>query len=381
MRVIFFLLFFVISMTGMTGKQIKKEVLPYVTLNAQDAVSVLRFTKNTSPKIVVGTKSVNSQYINSLMYIFNAEGTLAGVITNPDAVNCLDTSPTNDRECVSDCGKSAKTWDVEKMRLKSDFSVADDNFPIVTLEYNKSGDKILCAADTMAKVYDLNSGDVTHEFNAHAGGIQGACWSPDDYHIATVGADNTIKLWDMRRSGLIKQEKRPSKSPVIAYNSNNDLIAADLYLYVYEPGLAFSHAYNFDGKDAPIKGSRIGLENNNSMPKARSLAFIPGLPEYIIAGIDDGSICLCNQSEPEQSRTIKAVAKNLVEASETGKALGVSPDGKILAVGSFLEQSVRLWGLEQLISSNGSTRSITSFNTPIFETEGPKQSSACCTIS
>lgn len=398
MRVIFFLLLFPINVWAMTSKEIKKEVLPYQTLNAQDSVSVLRFTKsNSNPRIVVGTKSVNNTYIDSLMYIFSADGKIIGTITNPDQINCLDTSPINETECISDCGKSVKCWDIEKMRLKYEFLVAEDNFPIVSLEYNKSGDQILCAADNIVKIWDCNNQKFVKEFYAHAGHIECACWSSDDKNIATIGTDNTIQLWDSSTCKSVKMETRPSSktgklpdsNPVepaqeieflkkrpIAFNSNNDLVCGDLYLYVYEPGLAFSHAFNFDGKDAPIKGSRIGLENNNSMPKARSLAFISGNPNYIIAGIDDGSICLCNQSEPERSINFKAIAKDVIEPYETGKALGVSPDGKILAVGSFLEQSVRLWKLDQLISGNGSSKSIQS-----EQSSRGKPQSDCCTIN
>ncbi len=393
MRVIFFLLLFPINMCAMTGKEVKKNLLPYVTLNAQDSVSVLRFTKSNSPKIVVGTKSVNNEYISSLMYIFNSDGKMVGTITNPDEVNCLDTSATNETECVSDCGKSVKIWDIEKMRLKSEFLVAEDNFPIVSLEYNKSGDQILCAEDNTVKIWDCKSEKFVKELLAHTGLIECACWSPDDKNIATVGTDNTIKLWDSTTGGLVKMETRPSsktgklresangkeigfsKKRTIAFNSNNDLVCADLYLYVYEPGLGFSHAFNFEGKNAPIKGSHLGLANNDSMPQARSLSFIPGNPDYIIAGINDGTVCLCNQVDSAQSMALKAIANNVV-TEDTGRALGVSPDGKILAVGSFLEQSVRLWKLDQLIPGNGSSTSIQSEQSAIRKTQ-PQ----CCTIN
>jgi WD40 repeat protein len=380
----------------MTGKEIKKDLLPYVTLNAQDSVSVLRFTKSNSPKIVVGTKSVNNEYINSLMYIFDSDGKMVGTITNPDEVNCLDTSATNETECVSDCGKSVKIWDIEKMRLKSEFLVVEDNFPTVSLEYNKSGRQILCASDNTVKIWDCRKEEFVKEFHAHTGQIECACWSPDDKNIATVGTDNTIKLWESSTGKLIKMETRPSsktgklresnpdandkeigfsKKRTIAFNSNNDLVCADLYLYVYEPGLGFSHAFNFEGKNAPIKGSHVGLANNDSMPQARSLSFIPGNPDYIIAGINDGTVCLCNQVDSAQSMALKAIANNVV-AADTGKALGVSPDGTILAVGSFLEQSVRLWKLDQLISGNGSSKSIQSEQSSI-----KKKQSECCAIN
>lgn len=399
MRVIFFLLLFPINICAMTSKEIKKQILPYQTLNAQDSVSVLRFTKSNAPKIVVGTQSVNNAYIDSLMYIFDTDGKMVGTITNPDAVNCLDTSPRNETECASDCGKSVKCWDIEKMRLKSEFLVADDNFPIVSLEYNKTGDQILCASDNTVKIWACESEvELVHSFPAHNGQIECACWSPDDKNIATVGTDNTIKLWDSNTGRLIKMETRPTnksgklpensdsivpknrdyKKRTIAFNSNNDLMCADLYLYLYESGLGFSHAFNLDGKEASIRGSQIGLANNDTMPQARSVTFIPGNPNYVIAGINDGSVCICNQSDTSGSITIKAIAQQFI-TDDTGKA--VSTDGKILAVGSFLEQSVRLWKLEELISNNGSSRSIKSVKSQISEATTTKPSSGCCTIN
>lgn len=402
MRVIFFLLLFPINLWTMTGKQVIKELLPYLTLNAQDSVSVLRFTKSNAPKIIVGTKSVNNEYINSLMYIFDTDGKMVGTITNPDEVNCLDTSATNETEYVSDCGKSVKIWDLEKMKLKAEFAAVEDNFSIVSLEYNKEANQILCAEDTMVKIWDCRAKEFVQEFNAHTAEIDCACWSPDDQHIATVSADRTIKLWDSRTGGLVKMETRPSsktfklpeskseeavekerhstRRSTIAFNSNNDLICADLYLYVYESGLGFSKAFNFDGKEAQIRGSTIGLANNSTMPQARSVTFIPRNSDYVIAGINDGTVCICNQSDTSQSIKIKTLANNFI-MDDAGKALGVSPDGKILAVGSFLEQSVRLWKLEELIANNGSSRSIKSVESEKSSTTTPKPSTGCCIIN
>ncbi len=401
MRVIFFLLLFPINVCAMTGKEVIKELLPYLTLNAQDSVSVLRFTKSNSPKVVVGTKSVNNEYISSLMYIFDSAGKMVGTITNPDEVNCLDTSASNETECVSDCGKCVKIWDIEKMRLKSEFLVVEDNFPIVSLEYNKSGDQILCASDNTVKIWDCRDKEFVKELFAHTGQIESACWSPDDKNIATVGTDNTIKLWDSSTGKLIKMETRPSsktaklpesshdangkeiclsKKQTIAFNRNNDLICADLYLYVYEPGLGFSKVFNFEGKEAQIRGSTIGLANNSTMPQARSVTFIPGNSDYIIAGINDGTVCICNQSDTSQSIKMKTLASNFI-MDDSGKALAVSPDGKILAVGSFLEQSVRLWKLEDLMANNGSSRSIRSVQSEKSSTTTPKKSTGCCIVA
>lgn len=369
MRIIFSVLFFNSALLlGMTGKEIKKNLLPYMTVNIPACVTAIRFTKQSGSdqKMVVGTQNIHDSLTSSI-YLYGSDGVCLGSLPDANKVDCLDVCPGSP-ECVSNGNQMCRVWDLEKLKLKEQFLVSSNGDPIVSLEYNKGGKQLLCAHDTMAQIWDLESDDYIHTLNGHIGGIYSACWSSDNSQVATVGADNTIKLWDTRTGGLLKMEKLPGKKSTIAYN-NDDLIAADLYLYVYEPVLAFCRVFDLEGQTVPIKGSR--LERNTSMPHARSLAFISGKPEYVIVGVDDGTVCICDQADTSHSLKINAAACDR-RSPYIGQALATSPEGTVLAVGSFLEQAVRLWKVSQLVSHTGKS-------TELKRTPG--QNADCCIIN
>jgi len=263
-------------------------------------------------------------------------------------IDALDTNPDN-QDFVLAADDVCKIWDYEHGMAKIELREANKYNRIKSVEYDKEGDRLLCGSqDGTAKIWDLKSAKCIHVLRGHHDQIYCARWCPDNSHIATLGADKTIKVWDVRKGyELVKSEKRAINQSTIAFNpANAYLVSAGLYLYIYEPLLAFTEVFNIYGKKAPTGGSQL-LENP-SMPKARSLGFIPGNSAYIIAGISDGTICMCNTQDPSKSLVLNACRAE--QSDLFGRALMVSPDGKTLAFGSYVENIVRLWKINQLLA-------------------------------
>jgi WD40 repeat protein len=68
---------------------------------------------------------------------------------------------------------------------------------VLALEFSADG-KFLAsgAADKIARVIDLSSGNVVKSFEGHTHHILGIAWSLDGRTLATAGADNVVKVWD-----------------------------------------------------------------------------------------------------------------------------------------------------------------------------------------
>ena len=149
---------------------------------------------------------------------------------------------------------------------------------------------------------------------------------------------------------MVKSEKRSSVSQgALGFNRvTGDLICAGVNMHVYEPVLAFSQVFNLKGTQEPTGGSR--LIEDHAKPKVHSLAFIPGNKDYVIAGVNDGSVCLCNRNNTTRSVLLKATSSGeKLPIDQVDKALAVSPDGQTLAVGSYFEGMVRLWKINELL--------------------------------
>jgi WD40 repeat protein len=63
--------------------------------------------------------------------------------------------------------------------------------------FSSDGSRLVTVSrDSIARIWDTQTGGLIHELFGHEGGVVGAAFSPDDTLVATVGDDYT-RVWDV----------------------------------------------------------------------------------------------------------------------------------------------------------------------------------------
>ena len=89
-----------------------------------------------------------------------------------------------------------KLWDVATDQLVRDFKDVHSD-AVLALAFSPDG-KLLAsgATDRMAKILDVNKGNVIRSLEGHTGHVFGVAWKADGRTLATCSADRQVKFWD-----------------------------------------------------------------------------------------------------------------------------------------------------------------------------------------
>lgn len=83
--------------------------------------------------------------------------------------------------------------------------------------------KIICGGKhNSVSIYDVGSGEKTHSLMEHSSPVLGVAWSPDGMHALSASADWTIRIWDLRGSGVSMQRKRGHLGYITAKSWSKD---------------------------------------------------------------------------------------------------------------------------------------------------------------
>jgi len=90
----------------------------------------------------------------------------------------------------------ARVWDVESGELLLGYEGHDG--PVHTAYFSGDARFVLTAsADGTAHIWERDTGTAVRVFEGHTDAVTDAVWSPDDTQIVTASADGTIRRWDV----------------------------------------------------------------------------------------------------------------------------------------------------------------------------------------
>ena len=167
------------------------------------------------------------------------------------------------------------------------------------------------------------------ELAGHAGKVQALAWSPDGAVLASIGADDAVRLWDRRGASLRVLSIDAGERPVLAFSPDGRRLA-----WGVDHGSGVLDVGSGETCELPIPA------------KVRAVAFSPD-GATLAAGADDDMVRLWSLpavlggGHPLGEPTILRGHEDYLES------LAFSPDGRTLASGGY-DHTLRLWDLATL---------------------------------
>lgn len=111
-------------------------------------------------------------------------------------------------------------WDLSNGREVRSF--ADEEVSAVRLAFHPSGRIIAAGGGSRKKIGVWEaSGVLVFKLAGHANGVAGIAFSPDGLKLASSGADNTVRVWDLNQNGRMVKVFEDLQSTSVAFSNDS----------------------------------------------------------------------------------------------------------------------------------------------------------------
>ena len=187
-------------------------------------------------------------------------------------------SPDGRYVVTASADRTARLWDVSTGNQVQVFSVAGDKEYTECVYFSPDGKYIATgntdkAGHTVARIWDVLTGQVVHEFSGHQGLVTGASFSPDGRFLLTAAEDGTARLWDISTGQTLRifsghhnavQTAMFSPDGTLVATASNDGIARVWNLQTFPGGVQFStHGVVITEASFSPDGKRVVTANEN----------------------------------------------------------------------------------------------------------------------
>jgi WD40 repeat protein len=254
---------------------------------------------------------------------------------------------------------------------------------------------LLAAGCGFARLYPLEAADAKLALAGHSSAVTGLAFSPDGSHLASVGKDRALKVWNAANGRLVwETDALPGLGQTVAYSPDGRLLATGdfdtdlltlwdaiagkrlLDLGTNQPGRTWSTEFSCDGRylgrattgPSPRPGIYIWelqCQDNDLgklMVQAALVSFLPGPCWNLHFSPDGRNVALFSRGGPRpqgvyvwEFRSSEAPRLVASSSAEISSNLSFTPDGRYLLTSGSGGDLVKLCipeGLEQPFFTN-----------------------------
>ncbi|XP_006815647.1 WD repeat-containing protein 1-B-like [Saccoglossus kowalevskii] len=236
----------------------KEHILKYEYHSLGGQIKDIAWSPDSKRIVAVGDG--REKYGN--VFMWDTGTTVGEIIGHSKAINSVDFKSSRPFRIVTASEDNDSNF-YEGPPFKFKHSAKDHGRFVNCIRYSPNGDRYLTGgADGKSFIYEGKTGEKIAELgngakSAHAGGIYGVCWSPDNTQVLTVSADKTAKIWDIEKHQVVTE--------FIMGTTINDQQVGCLWQGDYLLSVSLSGYINYLDKNNPSTPLRIIKGHNKSI--------------------------------------------------------------------------------------------------------------------
>ncbi|MFL5240769.1 MAG: hypothetical protein ACJ8FY_01560 [Gemmataceae bacterium] len=225
-------------------------------------------------------------------------------------------SPDGQRAATSSLDRSVRIWDVATGQCLA--TLQGHASWVACVAFSPDGRHVASGSGDAVKegklvpgeirVWNASTGKEHFTLTGHAGSIRGLAFSPDGQQLASAGADNTIKLWDVATAQNLLTIPKAEKAVAFTSDGKRLLGVSGKSLKAWDASTG-QEVYSFDGRVDGVRNIVLSPDDRNVAGAGR-----------------DGSVKIWDVDSGREVYSINAHHSDV-------RALVFSPDGRRLATG------------------------------------------------
>ncbi len=246
------------------------------------------------------------------------------LIGHSNPVRLLTISPDG-RLLVSVSGYKIKLWTLPNGKLVN--TLTGNSYEVTSIAISPNGNTLISSSlDKTVKLWSLPEGKLTNKLIGHSSFVKLATVSPDGTLLASVSGDASIKLWSLPEGNLINTLKCNS------HKFTSAVISPDGKLLV-------SGSFDKTIKIWSLPEGKLVNTLESHSGTVYSMAISPD-GTFLVSVCDDGTIDLWTLPDGKKVNTLGNLR---IDDKNINELVAISPDGTMLAVGSY--DIIKFWSL------------------------------------
>jgi WD40 repeat protein len=112
-------------------------------------------------------------------------------------VYTMSLNMSGDKLIIGGSDTSIQIWDLIDRRLLQTLEVAKTDLWVESVAFSPNDAFIAAASADKITIWNAKTGDLQRTLTGHNGSIHEIAWHPTGKYIASAGADNTLRLWEI----------------------------------------------------------------------------------------------------------------------------------------------------------------------------------------